>query len=421
MTTTSYLRLQKPPFDTIPWDDAINGNMDIIDAFISQYMAVPNYVGVWANSTAYVAGQNTLDTTTAIIYTAAVTHTSSASPTTFAQDRTTNPSYWTASSAGFPIGSYATDEDIERANHNIGRNLLHNGLFRIAQRGAGPFTTGIYTLDRWFNALNLDTMSVVAQSLSDVYRTQIGDEEANYALANTFVGNAGAGAYNLVGHRIENVRRLAGKTVTVSFWAIAGSGTPKLGVSFNQSFGTGGSPSSAVPVNGQSVTLSGAFARYSLTFALPSISGKTLGSNSDDYLQLYFWYSCGATNATWAGNPGVQSGTIWLWGVQLEVGSVATPLEKPDLQQELANCQRFYQGGSFEVAGYNTAGSGVGAMHSFSTSMRAVPTLASSGVTQTNCTGALANPWAGGMLPYATATGTGALVYSGQFTASADL
>ena len=42
-------------------------------------------------------------------------------------------------------------------------------------------------------------------------------------------------------------------------------------------------------------------------------------------------------------NVGVQSGSIAIWGVQLEIGSVATPLEKPDPQQDLAKCQRFYQ------------------------------------------------------------------------------
>ena len=50
----------------------------------------------------------------------------------------------------------------------------------------------------------------------------------------------------------------------------------------------------------------------------------------------------GLHQSGYAGNIGVQSGTIQFWGVQLEVGSTATPLEKPDPQQELAKCQRFY-------------------------------------------------------------------------------
>ena len=48
--------------------------------------------------------------------------------------------------------------------------------------------------------------------------------------------------------------------------------------------------------------------------------------------------------ATRAGNIGVQSGTVYLWGVQLEIGSVATPLDYGGTpQQQLAQCQRFFQ------------------------------------------------------------------------------
>lgn len=93
-TITPFLRLMKPPFDSVPWDDAINGNMDIIDAFIAQYMHVPNYAGVWTNSTYYVVGQNVLDVGTSTIYQNLITHTSPAAPTTFAESRTANPENW---------------------------------------------------------------------------------------------------------------------------------------------------------------------------------------------------------------------------------------------------------------------------------------------------------------------------------------
>jgi hypothetical protein len=60
------------------------------------------------------------------------------------------------------------------------------------------------------------------------------------------------------------------------------------------------------------------------------MSGKTLGSNNDSFTGLEFFYSSGATNNAIAGNIGVQSGTINIWGVQLEIGSIATQLEKRD-------------------------------------------------------------------------------------------
>ncbi len=95
MTTyTPFLRLAKPPFDSIPWDQAINGDMDIIDAFIQRYMFVPNYVGQWMNSTAYLSGQSALDVSNGVVYQAQVTHTSATLPTTFVQDRLAHPNYW---------------------------------------------------------------------------------------------------------------------------------------------------------------------------------------------------------------------------------------------------------------------------------------------------------------------------------------
>src|SRR5580765_2798538 len=130
---------------------------------------------------------------------------------------------------------------------NVGRNLIHNSTFTVLQRGAGPWTTSYkYTADRWAAGPVLDIVSYSLILLSDNDRTQIGDESAINAFQNVFTGNAGATAYNLVVQKLENVRRLAGKNVTVSFWAIASVANLKLGINFNQIFGTGGSPSANV-------------------------------------------------------------------------------------------------------------------------------------------------------------------------------
>jgi hypothetical protein len=88
------------------------------------------------------------------------------------------------------------------------------------------------------------------------------------------------------------------------------------------------------------------------------------------------WYSSGATNSTNAGNIGVQSGTVLLWGVQLEIGSVATPLEKPDPQQDLAKCQRFYEVGSrIYFSGNVVSGWPYYVTARFQVTKRAVPTM----------------------------------------------
>jgi hypothetical protein len=111
MAVTPFMRLQKPPFDTIPWDQAINGNMDIIDAFIQRYMFVPNYVGQWTNATPYLSGQSVLDSTNGIIYQAQVTHTSASLPTTFLQDRTAHPTYWVVTTNVASAGVVITISD----------------------------------------------------------------------------------------------------------------------------------------------------------------------------------------------------------------------------------------------------------------------------------------------------------------------
>ncbi len=304
------------------------------------------------------------------------------------------------------------------AANNVGRNLIHNSLFNVAQRGAGPFTASAWTVDRWNAQSALDAISFMQQALNEGERAQIGDEAAVYKLDNTFTGNAGATAQNYVIQRIEDVRRLAGKTVTVSFWA---SGTTKLGINLVQAFGSGGSPSAGVWVNatGVSVTVTPTWSRYSATFTIPSAAGKTLGTNNDSSTGLAFFYSAGVNANAVAGNIGVQSGYINLWGVQLEIGSVATPLEKPDPQVELANCQRFYQTGAAGFFGYATAGAGMGYRHSLPVTMRAAPTLTQGG-TPVNA-GLSFTSTVSELNVFLTATATGAASWQAVYTASADL
>jgi hypothetical protein len=268
--------------------------------------------------------------------------------------------------------------------NNVGRNLLHNPLFNIAQRGAGPFTTSVYGLDRWVSSTINDAINVTQVAMLDADRASIGDESARFACQRGVTGSATAGSVNSMLQCVEDVRRLAGKTVTVSFWAKAATGTSNLGVSIDQLLGTGGSPSTDVLGVGQAVVLSTTWTRYSLTFALGSLSGKTLGTNGDSRTALTFWFSATAAFATRAGSIGVQTATTGLWGVQLEIGSTATQLEKPDPADDLRRCQRFYQIGFLTLAGYNTAGGTLNYAVPFKVTMRAATTPTVSGATATN-------------------------------------
>lgn len=322
---------------------------------------------------------------------------------------------------GPPLASLA------QSSQNAGRNYLDNALFQIGQRGSGPWSNG-YTADRWLLAANLDTVSSALVALSDSDRAAIGDESAIQALQFSVTGNTGAGAYSQIQQRVENVHRLSGKTVTVSFWALGAAGI-KLGLNGYQNFGTGGSPSAAVAfqATGNSVTFSGSWARYQTTFNIPSTAGKTLGTNGDNYTTFQFVFSSGTTNNAGFGNIGVQNGAFTFWGVQVEVGTQATPLEKLVPERDLARCQRFFQNwGAFAFA-VTSGASGNPVFPSnvpVSPPMRASPTVSVGTVTYSgpaNSLQVVGAPTYLGANMIVTAVSTNVYASCGPLTLSADL
>jgi hypothetical protein len=225
-----------------------------------------------------------------------------------------------------------------------GKNKIINGDFGINQRNFTSNTTGVYGFDRWAQAFSGGTsVTNSAQTFTLGTAPVVGYESKNFCRQVT-VGQSAASDYAQIKQPIESVRTLANQTTNISFWAKAGTGTPKISVELQQSFGTGGSPSSAVLTNAGSVTLSTAWVRYSLTVAIPSITGATLGTNNDDALILALWTSAGSTYSSRTSSIGVQNNTFDIWGVQVEAGSVATAFQTATgtIQGELAACQRYY-------------------------------------------------------------------------------
>lgn len=220
-------------------------------------------------------------------------------------------------------------------------NAIINGAFDINQRGFSSGTATSYGFDRWVNNTDGVGATFTAQTFTAGTAPVSGYEGQNFLQVAT-TGQTASGTYTIFTNRIENVRTFAGQTVTVSFWAKAASGTPKIAVELEQFFGSGGS--SAVDTAGGAITISSSWARYSATIAVPSISGKTIGTGS--YLELNLWTSAGSTySASRASSIGIQTATIAIWGVQLEAGSVATPFRRnaSSFQGELAACQRYAQ------------------------------------------------------------------------------
>ncbi len=238
------------------------------------------------------------------------------------------------------------------SNFAAGKNKIINGDCNINQRNFSSGTaTGQYILDRFQDDGTGGTITTSIQQFTPGTAPVAGYEAKQFMRTITATQSA-AGHYDSLTQAIEDVRTLAGQTVTVSFWAKAASGTPNIGISLSQNFGSGGSASIISSAAVQTITTS--WARYSFTLNLPSISGKTIGTSS--FVKLYIFVSVGSTIQSF-GYPavGLQNNTFDVWGVQVEAGSVATAFQTATgtLQGELAACQRYFQviSGDAEVMG----------------------------------------------------------------------
>jgi hypothetical protein len=227
-----------------------------------------------------------------------------------------------------------------------GKNKIINGDFFWNQRNFTSFTTTSYGFDRWSCNISDGTVTYSAQTFTVGAAPVAGYEAKNYARVVTS-GQTLATARTNFNQNIEDVRTFAGQTATISFWAKAATGTPKIAVELNQSFGTGGSPSTGVTTYAGQVTLSTSWARYSVTVAVPSIAGKTLGTDANSSaLQCNLFVSAGSNFNSRTGSLGIQSNTFDIWGVQAEYGSKVTPFQTAsggNPQAELAMCQRYYE------------------------------------------------------------------------------
>jgi hypothetical protein len=223
-------------------------------------------------------------------------------------------------------------------NYAAGKNAIINGDFRIWQRGtsfSNP-TNGTYNADRFFtNRDGSGTVTCSQQAFTAGTAPVAGYEGTYFFRWNQTVAGTG-GTYNQFVQRIEDVRVFAGQTVTVSFWAKAAA-TTSINLDVRQEFGSGGSTTVVTAIL-SATNLTTGWVRYTGTVAVPSISGKTIGTSSS--LGLYF------------NLPANTVITVDIWGVQLEAGSVATAFQTATgtVQGELAACQRYYQRYSIPTA-----------------------------------------------------------------------
>lgn len=265
------------------------------------------------------------------------------------------------------------------------KNFLINGGFDYWQRGTSFTTNAAYTADRWQMFLN-GTTQTITQQAHTLGQTSVPYNPTFY-LRSVVTTSAGAANFAMFCQKIENVRTIANGTITISFYAKADA-AKNIAIEVVQSFGSGGSPSSSVYTPAGLVALTTSWAKYTVTIAIPSITGKTLGSNDDDRTEIVFWLDAGSSYNTRASSLGQQSGTFEFSNIQVEIGSYASEFEVLPRALIFDLCHRYYQQysqGNIGMVQY-ALNNGI-TWTPFITRMRAAPSSINiSGTTFTNVT-----------------------------------
>jgi hypothetical protein len=265
------------------------------------------------------------------------------------------------------------------------RNYILNSAFDIAQRGSSVAIAGSYlvtgagyTLDQWYvqvagaSSIGQSTSATLAQLSSTANMLANGPELQYYANLSTTISSGSAqSTATYLGQRIEDVRTLAGQTVTLTFWAKAVANTSSFVSVIEQNFGSGGS---AVVTNTSSaISLTTSWQKITYTVTLGSMSGKTIGTSS--YLDVRpLQLPAGSFTAT----------TVSIAAVKLEVGSVSNTYTRlgASLAEELLACQRYFY--RFDATntttyafGYISSSTSARLNFPVPVKMRAAPTLSS--------------------------------------------
>lgn len=230
-------------------------------------------------------------------------------------------------------------------NDILGRNYFVNGAAQVWQAATtlGGGTGVRYSADM-FRATSAGTTYSVTQAAFAVGQTDV-DPQAQFAYNIVVSSVAGAGNFCLLALPVESVRTLAGKQVTLSFYARRVSGMTNIAVEFTQEFGGGGSVGTSTYVAQVSPTTS--WARYSVTTTIPNINGKIIGT-APHALVANIWFDAGSNFNARTGSLGQQSGEIQIWGIKIEEGPAMTPFEVPTYEETYSACCRYYWAPPFD-------------------------------------------------------------------------
>ena len=293
---------------------------------------------------------------------------------------------------------------VTTASPSLGRrNLIINGAMQVAQRGTsatGVSSSGYKTCDRWLFNYNTTIVNTISQD-SDA---PSGFGSSLKVDCTTADASLAAGNFLIIQHRIEgqNLQGLkygdsGAEAVTLSFYVKSNkTGAASLGLlqpdNSNKMYSSSYTINSANTWEQKTVTFTGDTSGLinndngiglQIDFFLNSGSNFTTGTLTNDWQAL----DNVDRNASNLGFGGSTDDYFAITGVQLEVGSVATPFEHRSYGEELALCQRYYQK-LFSSTNYGYPTSSIVMAYistdafgsvSFAQPMRAAPTLTTTG------------------------------------------
>jgi len=249
------------------------------------------------------------------------------------------------------------------SSNTMGRNLIINGDFKVAQRGTS-FTSDGYSLDRWYHQLSGGTSTTSQQTFA------LGSEVAGCSKYLKQATSTGANYCGLV-YKVEDVKSIHQGKVTFSFYA---KGTNPAGGSFTVRLAriNTGTTFFDTPLN-STLTLTSTWQRFVYTFDVASFSGMgTIDNTSQLYISIH----------QSAGDAGTAAWELNLTGVQLENAEKVSTFDQRTYAEELAACQRYcyaQYGGSGDRLGFGFCGTTTlyNLVVPLPVTMRAAPTLTS--------------------------------------------
>ncbi|WP_175683830.1 hypothetical protein [Burkholderia cenocepacia] len=202
--------------------------------------------------------------------------------------------------------------------------------------------TDTYTADMWVCNAGTGGAATVSQDTPAV-GTEIAAMTRGRKYRLKYQQTTNATASPTIGQKLEGVQQYNGQSVTVQgVFAAAAAATLVVGVQATQNFGTGGSPSSSV-VTSKTVAwaIGTTEAKFSVRLDIPSISGKTLGTNGNDFVRIDLLLATGATFTLYSSQIQIDVANSTASGDTTGAGGTPMPFRYRGLGLELTRVYRY--------------------------------------------------------------------------------